>query len=89
MIEFLKNPYVATIIVVLCILLFRLASSGNFLSKFINKLFPCNQNPLNPLNSFPCYGWFDIALMIIVAVIGVIFLGILVFDLYKLIFIKS
>jgi len=79
--ELFKNPYIVTIVVVVCLIVFYLANTGRFFGKFVNKFFPCNQNPAN---SFPCFGQYDIAVMIVVAIIGVIFLGILVFDLYKL-----
>ncbi len=76
-----KNPYIAGIIITLSVIIFYLASTGRVLGKFVNQFFPCEQNPAN---SFPCYGQYDIAVMAIAVIIGVIFLGALAFNVYKL-----
>lgn len=77
----LHNPYITLFALAVCIFVFYLANTGRFLGKFVNKFFPCVQNPAN---SFPCYGQYDVAVMVIAVITGIIFLGILVFDLYKL-----
>jgi hypothetical protein len=79
--EFLKNPYIAIILVFICIIFYYVANTGRVFGKFINKFFPCEQNPVN---SMPCFGHYDIAVMIISFVVGVIFFSILVVDLYKM-----
>lgn len=77
-----KNPYIVVIIIGICSFVFYLANTGRFFGKFVNKFFPCNQNLAN---SFPCFGSYDIVIMTVAAIIGIVFLGILVFDLYKLV----
>lgn len=77
----LQNPFIAVIAFIVCVFVFYFANTGRIFGKFVNKFFPCVQNPAN---SIPCYGHYDIVVMVIVALIGIIFLGILVFDLYKL-----
>ena len=79
--ELFKNPYIVAIIVAVCGVVFYLGNTGRFFGKFVNKFFPCNQNPANP---FPCFGQYDIVVMVIAVIVGVIFFGILVFDFYKL-----
>ena len=79
--ELLKNPYIVTSIIVFCFGIFYLADTGRFFGKFLNKFLPCEQNPAS---SLPCFGQYDITVMVIAGIIGVIFLGILVSDLYKL-----
>ena len=79
--EIFKNAYFVATSIVICVIIFYMASTGRFFGKFINKFFPCNQNPAN---SFPCFAGYDLAIMIISAIVGVIFLGILIFDIYKL-----
>lgn len=79
--ELLRNPYVTVAVIVACAVIFYLSSTTGFFGKFMNRFFPCTQNPAT---SFPCYMGFDIALMIIAGVIGLIFIGILFFDLYEM-----
>lgn len=76
----LHNPLVVAIILAVCIFIFYFANTSRFFGKLMNKFFPCVQNPAN---SFPCYGQYDIAVMVIAVIVGIIFLGIFVFDVYK------
>ena len=39
----------------------------------------------NPAESFPCFGQYDIAIMIIAFIVGIVSTGLLVFDIYRLI----
>lgn len=82
--EFFQNPYTTIAVIVVCIFLFNIGANLSFSQKFIDKIISCKQNPAN---SFPCNGGYDIALMVIASIIGIIFLGILIFDIYK--FIKT
>lgn len=77
----LHNPVIIVFILAVCIFVFYLANTGRFFGKFVNKFFPCVQNSAN---SFPCYGQYDIAVMAIAVIVGIVFLSILLFDLYKL-----
>lgn len=77
----LKNPYVAVAVVITCAVIFYLSNTTGFFGKFINRFFPCTQNPAT---SFPCYMGFDVALMIIAGVTGLTFTVIFFFDLYKM-----
>lgn len=79
--ELLKNPYTAAAIVAICIVIFYLSNTGNFFGKFFNHFSPCTQNPAQ---SAPCYIGIDIAVMIVVALIGIAFAVVLIFDLYKI-----
>jgi len=55
------------IIAVLSILLIIIIYNSNVsLGKFINKFFPCNQN-LN--NSFPCYGLYEIYIIVFLTIL--------------------
>jgi len=61
-----------------CAVIFYFESSGGYFGKFINIFFPCVQQPMS---SFPCYGVYDVALMTVVAVLGVVcILAFLFFD---------
>ena len=77
--ELLKNPYVAAIIIVVCAVMVYLANRGDFFGKFINTLAPCTQNPAA---SFPCYGIYDIVIMVLAGIIGAIFLIVLMLRLF-------
>lgn len=79
--ELFKNPYVAGAIISFCVVVFYLANTGSVFGKFVNKFFPCQQNPAN---SFPCFGQYDIFAMVTAIVVGIIFFAVLVFDVYKL-----
>jgi len=71
--DLFKNPYMVIAGIIVCLILFYLANTGKVFGRFINHLSPCVQNPAN---SFPCFGIYDIAIMILAVVIGVIFIGI-------------
>jgi hypothetical protein len=64
----------------LCAVAFYIANTGKFFGAFINRFAPCMQSQEN---SFPCYGVYDIALMVCAAVLGAIFFGMLLWSLYK------
>jgi hypothetical protein len=83
MFAFLKNPYIVGIILVACIILFTLANSGIFPSRFLNNISPCIQNQETELTSYPCYASWDFFVIIITGIIGIILIGFLVFDLFK------
>lgn len=78
--EFLKNPYFVLAIIACCTVIIYLANTKSMFGKFINGIFPCTQNPEN---SFPCYGGYDLLVMFIAGVVGCIFIGILLFDIYQ------
>ncbi len=67
--NFLKNPVVLIIAIVISVVIAYLANSGNVFGKLISKFLPCEQNPTT---SFPCYGGYDIAIMIIATIVTVV-----------------
>ena len=77
---FLKTPYLIVAALVLCAVVFYLANTGKYFGKFINKFFPCEQNPAN---SLPCFGHYDIYVMIGVALVALVLVAILGLDIYK------
>jgi len=71
--EFLKNPYIDAGVVIVCVVIFYFAGTGRYFGRFLYDRFSiCVQNPMN---SFPCFGIYDIALMIVTVLIGLVFLG--------------
>ena len=78
--EFLKNPSIAALVVIACGIVFYFENTRSYFGKCINRFFPCAQNPEY---SFPCYGQYDIYLMIAVVIVGLIFLGFFIFSVYK------
>ena len=76
----LKQFYIG-IGIALCGASIYLVNASQFIfGKFINRFAPCADAPGN---SFPCYGVYDIALMITLAAVGAILLCLLLWDLYK------
>lgn len=75
-----KSPHTAGIGIVLCLVVFYLASTAKVFGKVINKFFPCEQKLGN---SLPCFAQYDIAIMGIAGIIGLVFLFLLVLNLYK------
>lgn len=69
-----KQKLLLCIGIALCAIVFYLANTAQFLGKFINQLSPCVQDPMN---SFPCYGVYDIGIAIGAMVIGLFFAGVL------------
>jgi hypothetical protein len=67
---FYKEPKVMITIILASTLLFYLANSHSIASRAANLIAPCKQDPTT---SFPCYGGYDIALMLISAILIVSF----------------
>jgi len=80
--KLILNPWFAATMIFLCIVAFTAIfnSNGSF-GQFIFRYFPCAENPSN---SASCSLNYDIIAMIIVGLVGLIFAGILVFDLIKI-----
>ena len=66
--------------VIVCVHIFLMASTGRFIGLFVNQYFPCVQNPMN---SFPCFGIYDIVAVLLATIFGIIFIGIIVFKTIK------
>lgn len=66
--------------IILCIIIFLIENKELFLGRFINRLKACLQVPGN---SFPCYGVYDIGLMTLVIIVGLILFGIIIFRVIK------
>lgn len=56
---------------VFCTLIIFVASTGKYFGKFLSFLIKCNERPES---SFPCYGIYDIWIMIIFGLLGLYFL---------------
>ncbi|MEY3783840.1 MAG: hypothetical protein RLZZ230_162 [Candidatus Parcubacteria bacterium] len=76
---FLKNPIIAATIACLCVIFIYIANTGKYFGKLINRYFPCEQNPAN---SFPCFGGYDIAVIIFCVVLLVICAGIIISQIF-------
>ena len=77
--ELLKNPIIACLIVLTCAVVVYFANKGNVFGKFINRFAPCTQDPTA---SFPCYGGYDIVIMLVAGIIGVVFVFVLLSRLF-------
>jgi hypothetical protein len=71
-----SNPWVAGAVVVACIAIIYVANTGTVFGKFINKFYPCTDTPVGV--SMPCYGKYDIVVMVVAAVVGLVYLVFLV-----------
>jgi uncharacterized membrane protein len=67
----LNNPWVSGAVVVACIAVIYLANTGAVFGKFINRFYPCTDT--TPGGSMPCYGKYDIVIMVLAAIIGFVF----------------
>lgn len=78
-----KKTYFSLLGIALCAAGFCIENTGTVfgtVGRFVNRFIPCTTPPGN---SFPCYGVYDIALMLCCLVLGVFFFGMLMWDLYK------
>lgn len=66
--------------IALCAVAYYVGETGRVFGAFINRFAQCTDAPGN---SFPCYGIYDISLMVAAAILGAIFLGMLLWNLYK------
>ena len=78
--EIIKNSRGLLILIIVSVLVFYLAENKNFFGKIINSIKPCVQNPES---SFPCYGSYDVAVMIIAVVAIVACVCILGYRMYR------
>jgi hypothetical protein len=76
-----KKLYAPLLGIIVCIFVFLKANTGRFFGVLINRFFPCVQNPMN---SFPCFGIYDIGMMIAALILGIILIGVIIFRLVKL-----
>ena len=82
-----KKIYGLLLGIVACVIVFQMANTARFFGVFINRFFPCVDNP--PGTSFPCYGIYDIAVMALAFVAGLVLAGIVIFRLIKSFKIKA
>jgi hypothetical protein len=75
-----KKVYGLLLGIIACVVVFQMASTARFFGVFIDRFFPCVQDPAS---SFPCYGIYDIVVMALVFVVGLILIGIVIFRLIK------
>lgn len=79
----MKKIQLFSIAILLTAVIFYLEITGTFsLGKIINHYFPCKQDPAN---SFPCYGVYDIYLMLVLAGIFVILALTVIYQIYQII----
>lgn len=68
----LTNSWAAGTIIVVCIAMIYMANTGAFFGKFVSNFFPCTE--VETGSGMPCYAKYDVALMIVAAIVGVVFL---------------
>jgi hypothetical protein len=73
-----SNPWVSGAVVAACIVVFYVANTRNAFGTLINRFYPCTDAPGV---SMPCYGKYDIMVMVLAAIVGLVFSVILVRDL--------
>jgi len=69
-----KIIFIAIIGIVLCAAAFYVGETGRIFGAFINRFAPCTEVPQN---SFPCYGAYDVGLMVVAVLFGIFFLVLL------------
>jgi len=75
-----KKIYGLLLGIIGCVIVYQLAGAGLYFGVFINRFHPCT----DCLGcSFPCYGIYDIYLMILTVAVGIVLLGILIFKVIK------
>ncbi|HBV58236.1 MAG TPA: hypothetical protein DEB73_03190 [Candidatus Magasanikbacteria bacterium] len=79
--KLVKEIYPFVLGIIVCFFVFQLANTGRFVGVFINRFSPCEQNPMN---SFPCFGIYDITAMGIVVIIGIILIVISIYKTIKM-----
>jgi uncharacterized membrane protein len=62
--------------VIVCVVIFQIADTGQYFGFFMNQFHPCVQNLST---SFPCYGIYDVFIMGLAVILGLILLVFLVF----------
>lgn len=80
--NYFKKLYIPVIGTLLSVIAFQLANSAKTFGVLVNSLFPCAQNPIN---SFPCYGWVDLGVMVIVSILFVVCIILILVRLLNLI----
>ena len=68
--EFLKSPLFTGIVITVSAVVAYMANTGGVFGKFISNFLPCTPDPAA---SFPCYGGYDVAILIVSAVVGLLF----------------
>lgn len=76
----LRKLYPPILVIILCLFTFIKAYTGHSIGLFVNNFFPCVQEPME---SFPCFGIYDIAAMLLALVLGIVFIGIIIFRIIK------
>lgn len=70
----------AVVATILCATIVYMANTARFFGVFLARFFPCTNTPGN---SFPCYGMYDIGIMLVAAMLGASFFVIILYELYK------
>jgi len=66
--------------VALCWVIFQMANTARYFGVFINQFTSCVQEPMN---SFPCYGVYDLIMMGLAVVIGFVLLAVIIFRTFQ------
>lgn len=77
----LKKIYPDLLGIIVCALVFWLANTGQSIGVWVNHFFPCEQYPMN---SFPCFGIYDILAMGFAAIVGILFAAISIYKTIKI-----
>jgi hypothetical protein len=67
--KLLRSSYTAFGALVISVLIFKLADTGRYFGKWINTISPCIEDPMT---SFPCYLGYDLAMMAVSGVVGIL-----------------
>jgi hypothetical protein len=78
-----KKIYDLILVIIVCAAISWIENVNFIFGKFINNFYHCTDCTDCLGCSFPCYGIYDIWLMAIVIIIGVVSFGIIIFKLIK------
>lgn len=72
----IKKIYLPILGIIFCWIIFQMANTVRYFGAFINRFTSCVQEPTT---SFPCYGIYDLIMMGIAVVVGLVLLGLTIF----------
>ncbi len=75
-----KKVYGLLLGIVACVVIFQMARTARFFGVFVDRFFPCIQDPAS---SFPCYGIYDVVIMALAFMAGFILGVIVIFRLIQ------
>jgi len=75
-----KKVYGLLLGIIGCVVVYQLAGAGLYFGVFINRFYPCTDCPGC---SFPCYGNYDICIIVLALAVGIVLIGVLIFKVIK------